>query len=459
MTHELENSKHPGKFTIAPDKEVFGELILAGTDSCLDVRMNNPHDFFNLQKSRIITGVLHGSKKAVSLISCWMVYEVNSTDKLIVRIGANLILIGDNHFLPDKDKVYELNLVFDDAAALFPNASNNGMGNIFLANTKLGKISASHTNILDPLGIHGDVEKDVISVNLHPVKSCFKEVMEKSLYKIQGLFGLLIGRSQNILELTMKTGPDKAPLQVYVHRLPEYKRFNNTEFYPQSLINVTLQPKVFACILENWFERDDDWHVARRRFYNNVGDQITYSEARLVIVANLFDILTDDAVHTKSEPSAELEYARNKCREIFKKLPNSDDRKSVLGALGRIGKNTLKRKICHRAKLLIDEIEDVIPYIETVIKEAVTYRNHYVHGSNADIDYSIEIGKSAFLTQTLEFVFFASDLVEAGWNIKKWWQDCHDPYYNHNFSIYLNNYKKELEKFNLLPKKAKNSSC
>ena len=87
---------------------------------------------------------------------------------------------------------------------------------------------------------------------------------------------------------------------------------------PQSLINVTQQPKEFARILENWFERDDNLHEARRRFFNNVGKQNTYSEARLIIVANLFDILTDDAVPSKFEPSAEL-YMRlvNKCREYL----------------------------------------------------------------------------------------------------------------------------------------------
>ena len=41
MTHELKNSKYSGKFTIAPGKEVYGELILAGEDSCLDVWSND----------------------------------------------------------------------------------------------------------------------------------------------------------------------------------------------------------------------------------------------------------------------------------------------------------------------------------------------------------------------------------------------------------------------------------
>ena len=46
-------------------------------------------------------------------------------------------------------------MVIDDATVLFPDVSTDGKVEIFVANTKLGKISASHTNILDPLGILG----------------------------------------------------------------------------------------------------------------------------------------------------------------------------------------------------------------------------------------------------------------------------------------------------------------
>ena len=301
----------------------------------------------------------------------------------------------------------------------------------------------------------------MISVNLRPVKTCFKEVMERTLYKIQGLLGLLIGRPQNIVELTIVTEPAKTPLQVYVHNLPEYRRFKNTEHRPDSLINATQQPKEFTRILENWFERDDTWHEARRRFFNNVGPQYIYSEVRLIIVANLFDILPDNAMPSKIKLSAELECARDQCKSIFKKLKEkTPERARLLDALGRIGQSSLREKINYRNQLLIDQIGDQIPDIDTVIKEAVECRNHYVHGSrNSRIDYIGNRKTKVFLTETLEFVFATSDLIEAGWNIKKWWQDCHDPYYNHPFAIYLNSYKEQLEMLKSLPKKAKNSSC
>ncbi len=462
MTHELKNSKYSGKFTIAPGKEVHGKLTLAGEDSCLDVWSNNVHDVLISEITGTVTGVLHNSGKSVSIISCCLVDPVyQKENKYFVRIGANLILIGDDHFRPDKDTVCEVSMVIDDATVLFPDVSTDGKVEIFVANTKLGKISASRTNILDPLGILDDVERDMISVNLRPVKTCFKEIMERTLYKIQGLLGLLIGRPQNIVELTIATGPSQAPLQVYVHRLPEYRRFKNTEHRPDSLINATQQPKEFARILENWFERDDTWHEARRRFFNNVGPQYIYSEVRLIIVANLFDILPDNAIPSKIKLSAELECARDQCKSIFKKLKEkTPERARLLDALGRIGQSSLREKINYRNQLLIDQIGDQIPDIDTVIKEAVECRNHYVHGSkDSRIDYSKNRGTEVFLTETLEFVFVTSDLIDSGWNIKKWWQDCHDPYYDHPFAMYLNSYEKQLQEFNSLPKKAKNSSC
>ena len=47
-----------------------------------------------------------------------------------------------------------------------------------------------------------------------------------------------------------------------------------------------------------------------------------------------------------------------------------------------------------------------------------------------------------FFTMTLEFVFAASDLIEAGWNPKIWPQGGH----YHPFDLYLNGYQMDLEK-------------
>jgi hypothetical protein len=49
------------------------------------------------------------------------------------------------------------------------------------------------------------------------------------------------------------------------------------------------------------------------------------------------------------------------------------------------------------------------------INQAVPCRNHFVHGGDAGFDYAKEFNSFAFLTETLEFVFAISDILELGW--------------------------------------------
>lgn len=74
------------------------------------------------------------------------------------------------------------------------------------------------------------------------------------------------------------------------------------------------------------------------------------------------------------------------------------------------------------------------------IPEAVNLRNRYVHGSTTRHDYSKDPDLEIFLTDTLEFVFAASDLVDAGWNICDWVK-C-GPHMHHPFGSYPLNWKK-----------------
>lgn len=70
---------------------------------------------------------------------------------------------------------------------------------------------------------------------------------------------------------------------------------------------------------------------------------------RLIGAANMFDLLPDDAAHPATALPEGLEKARSQARALFRALPDSPERSAMLGALGRIGKPVLKRKIRHRA--------------------------------------------------------------------------------------------------------------
>ena len=162
----------------------------------------------------------------------------------------------------------------------------------------------------------------------------------------------------------------------------------------------------------------------------------------------MFDILPDSAVPPDVQLSEELISATKCCSEIFRQLQQSPERDSVLSALGRMGKSNLKRKIRHRAQLLIDALGTLFPDLLMVTDEAVDCRNHYVHGSKPVFDYNKEFDSVVFFTDTLEFVFAASDFIEAGWDVKAW-SEGPTPM-SHPFSRCRSNYADNLKMLKLL---------
>jgi hypothetical protein len=104
---------------------------------------------------------------------------------------------------------------------------------------------------------------------------------------------------------------------------------------------------------------------------------------------------------------------------LFKQIQHNGVRFSDT-LLGRIGKSTLKQKIRHRTRLLVNATGGRFNEITTVTDEAVDCRNHYVHGSAPSFDYNTHFDMIEFFTDTLEFVFAASDLIEGGWDLKAW---------------------------------------
>lgn len=111
----------------------------------------------------------------------------------------------------------------------------------------------------------------------------------------------------------------------------------------------------------------------------------------------------------------------------------------VLGALARVGSWTLKQRIRQRVSRVTARVGELLPDIAEATDEAVNYRNMYVHGTPARIDCEELV---PFLTRTLEFVFGASDLVDAGWDIESWAE--RGRYGRHPFGQYLREYEGSL---------------
>ncbi|MCI5219166.1 MAG: hypothetical protein D3914_08245 [Candidatus Electrothrix sp. LOE2] len=115
----------------------------------------------------------------------------------------------------------------------------------------------------------------------------------------------------------------------------------------------------------------------------------------------------------------------------------------------KVGKFTLDSGVEVFGELSLKgmEITDLVgehfPEIELVLDQAVDCRNYYVHVTETKIDYSRNAGQLIFLTDTLEFFFVVSDLVESGWDIAAWIEQR--PFHTHPFGRYVVSYRERLE--------------
>jgi hypothetical protein len=239
-------------------------------------------------------------------------------------------------------------------------------------------------------------------------------------------FELIGGRPQNIDMINVAVGgaDQEAWLDLYWCLPP--KRRSAWEHRPphpsEILVDVVRDRSAFEQMLSRWIALDDDRLQARVRFSSGFGQQRSFSIDRLVGAANMFDILPDNALPAKIPLSDEVKRAKHVAREAFKALPASDERDTILNALGRLGSRTLRQKIRHRAVIASSAMLQPLASLDVVVDEAVKCRNHFVHGSPGSFDYFAHGGTMNFLTSALEFLFAAADLVDAGWDATAWQQ-------------------------------------
>ena len=460
----FERFRKSGTFVIATGVEVQGDLILKGAATTLDLFAK---DFFSTHalKDGCILGWLHDRTK-VSLIDCITTQGLGSGSRgeehyHFASVFPHFVVFGEEHITSADQKITELSFHVDDAANLFydldafgkvidarshmeriveakkENGRDIAIGEhpmifyftgkyeIFKAETTLGTISATHRPSFPYPGPEGIKVDNKIHLNM-----AFKDgvSVKEAVTRINTLLRFLeviAGRPQTVLRLVFVVpGPEDKPniLDVYWSMSPARDGHGKDRGpHPADLpIQAAHTPEYFASVLTAWLARDHDWRSARFRFSTAFALQRRFTIDRLVGAANMFDILPASSVPADAPLTKEMEDARTASRALFKPLPPSPERDSILNDLGRLGKAKLKHKVRARAKPILDRIPARLPELELVIDEAVDCRNYFVHGSKAKMDYSDEFDQVIFFTEALEFIFAASDFVECGWDIDEW---------------------------------------
>jgi ApeA N-terminal domain 1 len=487
MKRKDKTARQLGTFTLSAGTELGGKLKLAGSKSSLYLSSVAP--FAIDARREYITGVLHDFTKA-SLIKCVgppspSIMHCQERDaRYYANVFPHFAVLGEEYIRPDEPIVSAVEFLVDDATVLFldtdafgwltdarpfidqivkanglnrPIATGSepqiwyftGRTEIFGTSTVMGKVSASHRLPLLPAMFgHRPLQNRVVVAIDFEVPVIFDEAILRASRVIEYL-GLIVGRPQNLLHMDIRVVSTRDyPVYLGVHWSFAPKRDAATEWQdrPHSfdmLLDACRNPGEFSSVLQSWLSRHEAWHGARWRFFNSFARQREYSVDRLIGAANMFDILPEAAVPASVELCDELKSAQVASRSLFRSLPVSPERDSVLAALGRIGKCNLKQKVRHRAEWILRCASEWFPKLLIVTDESVNCRNYYVHGGEARFDYDRNFDAVTFFIDTLEFVFAASDLIEAGWDIRSWIQ--HGTSGTHPFGRYRESYPKALQ--------------
>ncbi len=478
-----------GQFYVDDERKVSGELKLSGPETELILR---DKEFFHIRPNSTDIFGYSTKERCLSLYQCVVGTQGRSflgpSSHCTCEIFPHYVLIGDRHLERNQKEIRSVQFTTDDTVALFNDHSAfgtvvasdlllknllneddryirenlpeyhtptektvgeqaliqyyTGKTEIISTSTEYGIISVRHLPTFNYFGPRGaSMENNIY------VKVDFNDpiIFDDSISIVRDLlsfFRLIIGRFQNLITLSVdvSSNPEEPDnLEVNWIHYPTVIRDYEKEFGPQSY-DVLLDPiersSEFSTVLSAWISRQNSWIKSRNGFLDCFGDR-SYTTIRLVQNANMFDHIPDAGAPNNIELPDEISLAKEKTRKIFKSLPESDERHSILIALKKLGKLSMKNRAKHRVRL----IQQKLPKLETlefVTSQAIDCRNYFVHGSSKKFDYEKNWHTVFFLTDCLEFVHGASDLIECGWNFKRWHQRASA--LSHPFGNFLHSY-------------------
>ncbi len=322
-----------------------------------------------------------------------------------------------------------------------------GKDEIFTAQIESQKVSASHRPALSyptTKGIRID-NKVWLEIGFQESASIVDAL--NFAHRTTAFMELVIGRPQSLVEVTADAcdadGEDF--LEVYCCMEVSSESKSDDPHPADNLMHAARNPEHFAGVLRQWLECDRNHRQSRVQFGTVFAKQHDYDTDKLVAAANMFDTLPDSVFPERPKLDKALLCAKKSARALFKALPATPERDSILNALGRVGSNTLKRKIGYRVDIVARELGEKLPRLDEVSAAAVDCRNHLVHGTPTKIDYVSDFELFAFLTDSLVFVYGAADLIDSGWNAKNWSSSPSSG--SHPFSDYLANYGHRINYF------------
>ncbi len=474
-----------GQFEIAPGKLALGELRIAGRDTRVTLRHDEP--FVGKEDDLHLTGTLY-DRSHVTLVHCvrlsWSPGGNGRTGSAV--FFPHFVVEGKFALDPKEPVIREIHFTFEDAYALFYDWEAFGsvtdpaahIAELVQANevesehripigpdprivyftgrtriaevaTTLGQVRVEHAPGFSMGGPRGVRIDNRIWVSLAPDQPLRLNAAADAVLVLLRLMALAVGRAQVLPEFSIETGTSESPQILHVHwsHFPQRaSEVSDRAPHPADvLFDPVHRPDEFAKVVSAWLALDRSRMMARVRAHESFVQGDFYTADRLVGIANAFDLLPAEAVPKQVVLPDDVLEAKAESKRLFKKLPPSDERESLLMALGRLGKAALKHKIRHRVAFITRATGDRFSDLAWLCDRAVECRNFFVHGSPVKFPFEGTSNTLGFLTDALEFVFLASELIECGWDINHFLTKGTTQ--SHPFGRFCVNYSLNLDEF------------
>lgn len=483
-TSKTKSSFH-GQFFVSDQRQVFGELLVAGRKSMLTLRDGQEINVHGPQRH------IRGSSVDGHQITCVACSNSGQGGTYLgkahyhyTELFPHFVVVGVEHLNPDATVIEslsfalsDLNMLFHDQTA-FGRVSNaaaimdvvladnrkrqvievgddpqihyyTGKSTALDLDTVIGNLAVRYERTTRIGGSEGDEVKSPRRLVIKPHQPIsFFDAVDR-VVMLRRFFSLAAGRPQQIHAIRITTTSDRTqltPLRVHWSFLPKGARGDHHK--PGRMdrpFDPLERPDEFATTLKNWIDVDDKMKIARARHLSCVEKRDAYGVDRLVAAANLFDLLprnTWPPITALPDDLADFKAAAEKTLAAMKP---GQDRDSIFGTIKRMGSPSLPKKVLHRWAMASKDIPDVFPGMDYVLKQAVKCRNHFVHGPSDSFKLERAEPFVFFLTDALEFVFAFADLVEAGWNARAWAERHYSN--GHTFSRFRWGYDQMLEDF------------
>lgn len=470
-----------GTYTLPGGQNAVGELQLNGSNTLL--KLHSDVALARIDDSSCLKGVAFAGE-CLTLVDCHSpgTGQTNFKDaptRYHADVFPHHVVIGRRHFEPTQLCISAIHFTTTDLATLFydfdafstvidakaiidvvlherrqmrPVEAGDwpqvlyftGKDCVVEVPTAIGKVSVHHRPRFNMGGPTGVFIKNRIVVSIKPDQPVAFYDAVNAMHDVACFLSMAAGRAQGIDHISVTTTEvvDDIPQMLTIHPSYRWKPSDKSKQSEPQPGDVPLDPiqhrAEFDSVLANWIGRHNGWRVARWRYLECLRKANRYGPERLVAAANMFDILPTEAVPDVAEMPRNLAAARNTCVAILRNHPPGIDRNSALSALGRLGQPSLPKKVAHRILIVESKLGGQLPDLLFVGGVAVKCRNFFVHGSSGDIAFQKLERFVPFLTDALEFIFAASDFIEAGWNAQRW--NSEPKGWGHNFARFRGDY-------------------